>query len=629
MPRATDKTLTDKVHKVYEEEPALHAPQMSEQKGARRLKEDEAFVLRHFAGDVTYETDGFLDKNNDTIHDSLLEVLSVSKSAFVAGLRPAETEAEASKYGPQGGRFKSVSTRFSLQLKSLMATLNSTSSHFIRCIKPNQVQKPAVLERAAVMTQLRYSGMCAALLLMQAGFPTRVSFDEMYMQYSGRMPVSLQRLKPKLFCEALLVALELDGERDFQVGLTKIFFRPGKLGLIDELTAGSSTDVNRIIKKVRHWVARHRWFAAAHCVRSLCRLQSLVYGHRAMRTFRRTARVALYISRGTKNWLAAVRSRIYSEEVLKVKQEAEDRRLAAAAAERARMEAEEEAKRQAVIEEARQVEAAKQAKVAEERRALQDKIDQLAQSNDTQHSFFQDEVNKHDETRARLLEEQEALAVLTEKMVVAEKEIVGEKDKVAGLQADLDAEKGVLVEVKLEAETAAIVARDREEERGLKAHAKAEMAELAALARQEEATAQVEKKAAAHVTELEAKIVKLELELQNECDELETAGLAAGKLREKVDELEAKVVSTAAELAASEVEVADRDGKLVAADQTKAALEGKIAEANGLEATLSSNLAEQAAKISAMEGQIATLEGTVTEKEVRIIELEKKCCTVM
>ena len=128
-----------------------------------------------------YESVGFLDKNNDTIHEGLLQVLSKSSAPFVAGLCPPETE-EVS-HGPQGGRFKSVSGRFSLQLGNLMATLNETTSHFIRCIKPNQEQKPRVLERFGVMTQLQYSGMCAALLLMQAGFPTRISFVELHERY--------------------------------------------------------------------------------------------------------------------------------------------------------------------------------------------------------------------------------------------------------------------------------------------------------------------------------------------------------------------------------------------------------------------------------------------------------------
>lgn len=63
--------------------------------------------------------------------------------------------------------------------------------------------------------------MCAALRLLQAGFPTRVSFEELHQRFKPRMPAMLQNLKPVTFCEAVLVALDLDGGRDFQMGLTK------------------------------------------------------------------------------------------------------------------------------------------------------------------------------------------------------------------------------------------------------------------------------------------------------------------------------------------------------------------------------------------------------------------------
>jgi myosin-6 len=230
MPRSSDQTFTTTVHSKHLGSKFLTAP-INRRGVKKRLLEDEAFVVLHFAGEVTYETSRFLDKNNDTIHDELLAVLAGSANPFVRSLVPV-VEAEECTYGPSGGRFKSVSANFSGQLGKLMGVLQKTTSHFIRCIKPNEMQKPMVLEPVSVMTQLRYSGMCAALILMQAGFPTRVSFQELYDRYKPHMPRQLLKLKPITFCEAILVALDLDGGRDFQMGLTKVFFRPGKLAQV-------------------------------------------------------------------------------------------------------------------------------------------------------------------------------------------------------------------------------------------------------------------------------------------------------------------------------------------------------------------------------------------------------------
>ena len=42
-----------------------------------------------------------------------------------------------------------------LQLQQLMETLNATEPHYIRCVKPNNLLKPAVFENANIMQQLR------------------------------------------------------------------------------------------------------------------------------------------------------------------------------------------------------------------------------------------------------------------------------------------------------------------------------------------------------------------------------------------------------------------------------------------------------------------------------------------
>lgn len=41
------------------------------------------------------------------------------------------------------------------QLQSLMETLNSTEPHYIRCVKPNNVLKPAIFENLNIIQQLR------------------------------------------------------------------------------------------------------------------------------------------------------------------------------------------------------------------------------------------------------------------------------------------------------------------------------------------------------------------------------------------------------------------------------------------------------------------------------------------
>eukprot|EP00965_Chrysotila_dentata_P033060 1101318-Pleurochrysis_carterae.AAC.1 len=74
-----------------------------------------------------------------------------------------------------------------------------------------------------------------ALRLMHAGFPTRCPYDALYDRYKDMMPRAVASLDSPSFCEILLMALGLDKE-DYQLGITKVFFRAGKLAFLDQLT---------------------------------------------------------------------------------------------------------------------------------------------------------------------------------------------------------------------------------------------------------------------------------------------------------------------------------------------------------------------------------------------------------
>ena len=73
------------------------------------------------------------------------------------------------------------------------------------------------------------TGMVEVLKLMQGGFPCRAQFNDLYQMYKAVLPAKLARLDPRLFCEALFRAVGM-GQDDFKFGMSKVFFRAGKVG---------------------------------------------------------------------------------------------------------------------------------------------------------------------------------------------------------------------------------------------------------------------------------------------------------------------------------------------------------------------------------------------------------------
>ena len=105
--------------------------------------------------------------------------------------------------------------------------------------------------------------MMEALRLMHAGFPTRCPYEDLYDRYKDIMPRSIAALDSPSFCEILLMALGLD-KNDYQLGITKVFFRAGKLAFLDELTGSEYKELAPdIANKVRQrsptlWLIKNR-----------------------------------------------------------------------------------------------------------------------------------------------------------------------------------------------------------------------------------------------------------------------------------------------------------------------------------------------------------------------------------
>eukprot|EP00915_Cephaloidophora_sp_WS-2016_P005461 GHVH01007264.1.p1 GENE.GHVH01007264.1~~GHVH01007264.1.p1 ORF type:complete len:1519 (+),score=224.86 GHVH01007264.1:273-4829(+) len=141
------------------------------------------FIVNHFAGGVGYCSDGFLEKNKDTLSEDVINCVKSSNKSLIANLF---VEFLTSTKDASVGKKKlkmTVSLEFRNQLQVLMDTVNQTEPHFIRCIKPNVKNKPDLFERSAVCEQLRYGGVLQAVQVSRAGFPVRTGHREAVLDY--------------------------------------------------------------------------------------------------------------------------------------------------------------------------------------------------------------------------------------------------------------------------------------------------------------------------------------------------------------------------------------------------------------------------------------------------------------
>ena len=228
MPKATDKSFTEKMHSLWERKtPKYRASRLS-----------QGFMLTHYAAEVEYSTEGWLEKNKDPLNDNVTRLLASSSDKHVAGLFAdcidPEEDSGATRSRVKKGLFRTVAQRHKEQLSSLMNQLHSTHPHFVRCILPNHKKRAKQFSAPLVLDQLRCNGVLEGIRIARTGFPNRLPFTEFRQRYEV-----LCRNMPKGYIEGqsaariMLEKLNLD-EAVYRVGLTKVFFRAGVLAELEE-----------------------------------------------------------------------------------------------------------------------------------------------------------------------------------------------------------------------------------------------------------------------------------------------------------------------------------------------------------------------------------------------------------
>ncbi|AQK62955.1 Myosin-12 [Zea mays] len=230
FPKSTHETFAQKMYQTYKVHKRFSKPKLAR----------TAFTINHYAGDVTYQADQFLDKNKDYVVAEHQALLNSSRCPFVANLFPPLPE-ETSKQS----KFSSIGTRFKQQLQSLMETLNTTEPHYIRCVKPNAVLKPGIFENYNVLNQLRCGGVLEAIRISCAGYPTKRTFDE-FIDRFGMLAPELVDSDEKAACAAICDRMGLKG---YQIGKTKVFLRAGQMAELDARRAEILANAARLIQR--------------------------------------------------------------------------------------------------------------------------------------------------------------------------------------------------------------------------------------------------------------------------------------------------------------------------------------------------------------------------------------------
>ncbi|XP_076765690.1 myosin heavy chain isoform X30 [Xylocopa sonorina] len=240
FPKATDKTFEEKLNNNH----LGKSPNYLKPKPPKPGQQPAHFAIGHYAGNVPYNITGWLEKNKDPLNDTVVDQFKKSGNKLLVEIfadHPGQSGDAGGGGGGKGGRgkkgggFSTVSSSYREQLNNLMATLRATQPHFVRCIIPNEMKQPGVIDSHLVMHQLTCNGVLEGIRICRKGFPNRMVYPDFKLRYMILAPAAMAaETDPKKAAQRCFEEIGLDTE-SYRIGHTKVFFRAGVLGQMEEL----------------------------------------------------------------------------------------------------------------------------------------------------------------------------------------------------------------------------------------------------------------------------------------------------------------------------------------------------------------------------------------------------------
>ncbi|CEP64005.1 myosin family protein LALA0_S09e07470g [Lachancea lanzarotensis] len=289
LPAGSDESWTQKLYQALDKPPTdavFSKPRFGQSK----------FIVSHYALDVAYDVDGFIEKNRDTVSDGHLEVLKATQNDTLRSIldiidQNAAALAEKQEANKKPGPARMVNKKptlgfmFKQSLIELMSTIDSTNVHYIRCIKPNETKEAWKFDNLMVLSQLRACGVLETIRISCAGFPSRWTYNEFVLRYHILIPsdnwtkiFALEASEEDIrsLCKDILNETVNEKEK-YQLGNTKIFFKAGMLAYLEKLRSTKMHNACVLIqKKIKALYYRRRYLEITS---ALHKLQAYSSGH--------------------------------------------------------------------------------------------------------------------------------------------------------------------------------------------------------------------------------------------------------------------------------------------------------------------------------------------------------------
>ncbi|XP_028967897.1 unconventional myosin-XV-like [Galendromus occidentalis] len=303
FPKASDISYLEKCHYNHALNEIYSRPRMNSLE----------FGIKHFAGQVWYSVDGFLDKNRDTLRPDVTELLIASKIQMLSKMFLHRRE-QLDPKPRHDGRFvtmkpraPTVAARFHDSLQALVEQMSQCNPWFIRCLKPNTEKTAMKFDMPLVLEQIRYSGLIDTVKIRKIGYPIRFKFLQFVDRYRCLLADEIDRTaSPRDVCHRILEQFSSE-ENQYQLGNTKVFLREPLEQILDQARVATIRSAIVLIQKnIRGYLAHKRYDRMKE---SAVKIQATFRGHLQRQRFLQFRRGVVRVQA---NWRMIRAKREYS-----------------------------------------------------------------------------------------------------------------------------------------------------------------------------------------------------------------------------------------------------------------------------------------------------------------------------
>lgn len=279
VPKGNDAGFLEKANKQHSRNTAFE----------KDTKNPLEFKIGHFAGNVSYNITGFVEKNRDTLFaDCVSCILSSNRQVLLEAWNTSIDKTKLSlstetANRPTGTNKETLTSSFKQDLHILVSTLSASSRHYVRCIKPNESKLPSAFDEPKVMSQLACNGVLETVKIRKQGFSYRLTLERWLDRFYACLAHAPAGTDLKDTIHKYLSSLSL--EREWSMGHTKVFMRDAVVKKLTEIQTEARV-VNAIIfqKYVRRSLCMEQLRRRVELREAATKLQGFILRHIAENT---------------------------------------------------------------------------------------------------------------------------------------------------------------------------------------------------------------------------------------------------------------------------------------------------------------------------------------------------------